>query len=287
MARPALSATRGLDILDFLAAFPGRDFKLSEIMRATDINVASCHAILSALTERGYLVRNSAQKTFSLGPVPMALGDAAQRSQPMLHRARTVVQELAKELGVPVLLTAVAGAEMVGILAATDPQGRGPGLRVGERRPMIPPLGAPFVAWGSEQAIQLWRERGGHDRDAAFAEEQRQALALIRARGFQISLRSPNSPRLSPEPGDAASGYKERMAGLVSGLVPAPIAETIEPEELYEVNLIAAPVFDREGTCAYNLCLGDFADRISGAEALAYAGRLVTACLAVMQAERG
>lgn len=283
MARPALSAARGLDILDLLAAFPGRSFTLSDIMRTTGINAASCHAILSTLAERGYVMRNEAQKTFVLGPVPVAIGESALRMQPMLARAREVARDLASELAVPVLLTAAVGEEMVGIVAQADPTGRLPGLATGERRPMVPPLGAPFVAWESAAAISTWLARGGHSGDPVFAAEQQRALELIRQRGFQVTLRNPASPRLTPE---AVAGYKDRMIGQVGQLVPAPAPAEITEDDEYDVILLAAPVFDRTGKCVYNLCLGDFSSRLSGRDVLSLADRLVTACLAVMQADR-
>jgi DNA-binding IclR family transcriptional regulator len=287
LARPALSATRGLDIIDFLAAFPGRGFTLSEIMRATGINAASCHAILNALAERGYVLREPGQKSFTLGPVPVAVGESALRAQPLIARAREVALDLARDIDVPVLLTAAVDDEMLGVLGFADSSGRGPDLRTGERRPMVPPLGAPFVAWDDEDAIAAWLARGAHARDADFAAEQRRALELIRQRGFQVSLRRAGSPRLAPDASDAAADYKQRMLGVVDTLGVVPMPETIEPDARYDVILIAAPIFNRAGQCVFNLCLGDFGRMLSGAQVLSHAERLVTAALAVMQAGRG
>ena len=253
-------------------------------MRASGINVASCHAILAALAARGYVRRDPEQKTFSLGPVLVAAGEAALRSQPMLARARDVALDLARDLAVPVLLTAAVDDEMVGIFSLPDPSGHRPKLATGERRPMVPPLGAPFVAWGGEEAIAAWLVRGGHAGEAGFAADQRRALGLIRARGFQVLLRNPDSPRLAPE---AGAGYKDRMIGQVDALGLVLLPETIAPDAHYDVILIAAPVFDRSGACAYNLCLGEFASRLSGSAMLAHAERLIAASLAIMQAERG
>ncbi|MFM6931369.1 MAG: helix-turn-helix domain-containing protein [Novosphingobium sp.] len=286
MARPALSATRGLDIVDFLAAFPTRDFTLSEIVRATGINPASCHAVLNALVDRGYVARVSGQKTFRLGPVLIAAGDAALRAQPLVVLARGAAAELAEDLGIPVMMSAAVGEDIVGVLAQPDPQGRMPGLRTGERRPLVPPLGAPFVAWADEGAIEAWLARAGEAQDV-----QRRNLSLIRERGFQVALRSPGTKRLAPEIGDMARGreaprYREHMVGLLSGLGEIPMPEIILPNERYDVVLIAAPLFDRAGACAFNLCLTDFVQPLSGAEILIHAERLVAACLNIMQADR-
>jgi DNA-binding IclR family transcriptional regulator len=286
VARPALSATRGLEIVDFLAAFPTRDFTLSEIVRASGINPASCHAVLNALTERGYVTRVPGQKTFRLGPVLIAAGDAALRAQPLVMLARDAAADLAADLGIPVMMSAAVGDDIVGVLAQPDPQGRIPSLRTGERRPLVPPLGAPFVAWSEEAAIEAWLARAGESEAA-----QRRNLSLIRDRGFQVALRSPGTTRLAPEISDMARGreaprYREHMVGLLSGLGEIPMPETILPDERYEVVLIAAPLFDRAGTCAFNLCLTDFPAPLSGSEILACAERLLAACLKIMQTDR-
>ena len=58
MARPALAASRAIDILNFLASRPDETFSLSELARRTGVNVASTHAIVAALTQAGYLNRS-------------------------------------------------------------------------------------------------------------------------------------------------------------------------------------------------------------------------------------
>jgi DNA-binding IclR family transcriptional regulator len=83
MVRPALSAARGLDVIDLLCASPARSFTLSEIARGTGVNVSSCHSVLNVLVERGYLLRDPQLKTYTLGPLLFAAGQAALASQPL------------------------------------------------------------------------------------------------------------------------------------------------------------------------------------------------------------
>ena len=47
MSRPGLAASRSIDIIELLSLFPERGFTLSEIVRATQINIASCYAVLN------------------------------------------------------------------------------------------------------------------------------------------------------------------------------------------------------------------------------------------------
>ena len=67
--------------------------------------------------------------------------------------------------------------------------------QVGQRIPLMPPLGELYVAWEGEDAIAAWLARGSHAGDAAFAAVQRHNLDLIRQRGFQVALRGRGGQR--------------------------------------------------------------------------------------------
>ena len=282
MARPALSAARGIDILQLLAASPGRSLTLSEIARATGINVSSCHAVLTVLTERGYLVRDAQQKGFALGPALFAAGQAALRGQPLLGHAQAGARALFDALNVPVLMTMAVGDEIVGVASFSRPDGQPPLLHAGERRRFVPPIGAPFVAWASEAQITEWLSRAPEAVPGA-QEELRAGVAAIRERGYEVLLRPTKGnghlaaqlrALAAPEPGMVYLGPDMALPG------------TIEPDTLYNVTMIAAPVFDRAGTCAYNLCLGPFAGPLHGQQVLDHADRLLRACVQIMHADR-
>jgi DNA-binding IclR family transcriptional regulator len=292
VARPALSASRSIEVIDFLAAFPERGFTLSEIARATKINVASCHAVLTALTHCGYLARNPNQKTYVLGPALVAIGQASLKSQPLVSHAAKAAEDLRRELGTPVLLSAVIGDEILAIISLADASGRTTGMRVGERRPLVAPVGAPFLAWSPEATIDAWIARHTAPRDETLVEAWRHTLALTRKRGYQVTLRSPNSPDIAALMAEMASGrrvpdYKDEVVRLINSLdrqLSQP--ETIVADQLYDILLIAAPIFDQNGEAAFNLCLGDFPEKLSGATITSYADRLVRTCLEIMRADR-
>ena len=79
MARPAPGAERSVAVLELLAAHPDERFTLSEVARRCDLNKATAHALLSALSERGVLLRHPEEKRYSLGPVLVSIGEAARR----------------------------------------------------------------------------------------------------------------------------------------------------------------------------------------------------------------
>jgi len=290
MPRPALSASRGIEIVDLLAAFPDRALTLSEIARAARINVASCHAVLGALVHRGYLTRETRDRTYRLGPALIAAGAAALRSQPRVARAQQAAQALASDLQVPVLLSALVGEEIVALASIADASGRGPGMRVGERMPLVLPVGAPFLAWSSEAAIEAWiGTRATHGEETAAA--WRQSLAATRKRGYQVTLRSPGSTALASLLAEMASRreiheYKDEVLSLMKSWDRQLLQPELQsPTQFHDVVLIAAPIFNESGESAYSLCLGGFSEPISGAMIEKYASQLVRSCLAVMGAD--
>lgn len=289
MARPALSASRTTAILDLLAAFPGRAFTTAEIVRATKINVASCHAVLNALAERGYLMRQ--EKTYVLGPALLAIGAATLKTYPVAARAEQAAQILFDELGVPVLLSTIVGDEILALASIPDRDGRSAGMRLGQRMPVTPPAGAHFLAWAPEPEIEAWIAKAA-DPASEQAEAWRRELALVRKRGWQVTLRVPQETEFATLLAEIAAGrqpleYRDQLGSLTFAknwkLVQP---DAIDPATLYDAVLIAAPIFDRNGGRPLSLCLGGFAEQLTGAQITAYTDHLIRSCLKVMREDR-
>lgn len=293
MSRPALSASRGIDIIELLAAFPDRSFSLSDIVRATGINVASCHSILSALCARGYLARSTANKTYKLGVSLIAVGHGAEKSQPMAVRAMEAADKLHADLKVGVLLCTTVGDELLALYGLDDPSGRNAGLHVGERLPLVAPFGAAFLAWASEEEIAAWFDRRSEPADGALVARLYRDIELIRDRGYQLYFSNGNASSTigslladmaSSNPMDNYKSTIRRMVNTFENHAAQP--EEIDDDALYEASMIAAPIFDRDGRTAFNLGLGGFAEPLSGKTISRYAAKLTQACLDVMRADR-
>jgi DNA-binding IclR family transcriptional regulator len=293
MARPALSASRTMDILDLFAAFPTRSFTMSEIMRATGINVASCHAVLSVLTNRGYLARN--EKSYSLGMALISLGEAAAQTQTLVARAKEAAQVLNKDLGVPVMLAALAGDDILTLASLPDVGGRFVGPWVGQRMPLAPPVGLQFLAWASDEVIAAWIGRGATD-DEATVSEWRRSLARVRDRGYLVTLNVHAATGAATDfsrlmqmmaAGTQPLEYKAQTSGLISDygwILEHP--ETIDSKTLYDVGYIAVPVFNPEGQAVLSLGLVNIAGKTSGEQIGLFAAKLMETCLRITQEER-
>jgi DNA-binding IclR family transcriptional regulator len=287
MRRPALSALRAMQIINRLTANPRRAFTMSELMRDTGINVGSCHALLTALTDNGYLRRCKGRKTYTLGPVLAAVGQAAFHSQPLISHARAEAGRLMARIGHPIILTHAVGDEIVAIFSLDDGPDRAGGLRVGQRVPFAPPLGAPFVAWSSDAETEDWLARQG-TRDESLLGDWRQALALVKQRGYQVTLRPPD-PDFSMVMKDIANGKapltarEEWARYFESGDRRLLQPETIERDARYPVVLIAAPLSDEKSGDTYCLGITGLPATITGADIEDMARELLQSCMTIMR----
>lgn len=185
MARPAPGATRSVAVLELLAAQPDERFTLSEIARRCDLNKATAHALLSALTERRVLLRHPVEKRYSLGPTMVIVGDAARRGYTPVDFAAPVLRRLADDTGLWARLRSFGGGEAVDVVEAGRPAFlRGfPPVRV----PLVPPVGAVAMAYADTAMVEAWLARAPVAERAADAAA---ALPGIRSEGFTVKLAS-------------------------------------------------------------------------------------------------
>jgi len=218
MARPALSASRSIAVLNFLAANAPEQFTLSDISGALDINLASVHALLNAMEDAGYVFRHPRLRTYGLGTAVVALGSAALQCHPAVACANEEAQRLSTELELSVAVTAAAGDDIVFLGRMGEHRPRDIAAYAGQRIPLSPPVGAVFVAWGDPAA---WLAKAG-DREGMAA-----VLDEVRSRGWAASFEPDHYQPL----------------GL------------LDPEASYDVVMVTAPVFGPAGTAVVALTL--------------------------------
>lgn len=292
MARPALSASRSIEIVELLATFPERAFSLSEIVKATKINIASCLAILNALSEKGYLVRAPKQKTYQLGPSLIAAGYAAQKGQPLIDHATRAARSLLEDLGFPVMLNTIVGEELLCVISLEDARGEDAGMQVGERLPLMAPIGTPFLAWSDEDAVEAWIANRSSPLNSKLLDALYRDLELTRERGYHIALRPQENRTIGSLMSEMArsksvADYKDEVRAVIQTFTEEMCAAiVIDPKEIYDVLLIAAPIFDQNGKAIYNLSLGGLPSGLKGSVVLKHAERLSRTCLDIMRAER-
>ncbi len=246
MARPAPGAERSVAVLEMLAAHPDDRFTLSEVARRCDLNKATAHALLSALSERGVLLRHPEEKRYSLGPVLVSIGEAARRGYSAVDFVAPTLHALARDTGLWARAWVVDG-DHIGVVADA---GRPPRLPTGGpvRLPLVPPVGALVMAYADPATVEAWLARSPAAEGAAAAAD---ALPAIRRLGFAVTLATPEWRTLT--------GSARRSLAVVAE-EPSPVrallaAAAHQPLLLTDVDRrstttpaeIGAPVFGRAG----------------------------------------
>ncbi len=269
MPRPALAATRALAVLNFLAAHPADEFTLSDLASELAVNVSSAHAVLGVLTDEGYLVRNPRLRTYSLGPSVVALGSGALERHPAVDHARDEARRLSEELDLGVAVTALAGDDIVFLARVGEYRARELAVHVGQRIPLVPPIGAVFVAWLDPEP---WLACAA-DRVAMEA-----VLDDVRARGWAVALET-----------DAHRARRGSVEELMVDLDASQyqVVGPLDTSRTYDVVMVAAPVFDRRGDSLVSITLLGLEPDLSAEQIAAYGERVRDAGLVATQRSGG
>jgi len=284
MSRPALAATRAVAVLNFLAAHPTESFSLSDLAARLEVNLASTHAILAALTDAGYVTRHPRLRTFTLGPSVVALGTAALECHPVIDMARDAGRELARQTGLEVAVTAPAGDQIVFLARTGEPSAQDISALVGQHVPLVPPLGSVFVAWGGAQE---WLARA---EDPTSLEA---VLEGVRRRGYSVGLEARARKGLGLALHDLAGHPADaELRGTIDTYVADLASGRYQPAELvpnrtYQVSMIAAPIFGADGQVVLALTLIGFPERLRGRVVEAYGEQVRDVGLVVTKRSRG
>ena len=112
---------RAIEILELLADRPQELLGLSEIARTLTMNKASCHATLTLLAERGYLIRH-AEKTYSLGPAILPPGQQLHaRPSRALPHARAEMAAAGRDLNLACVASGIVDDEIVVLDQTSSP----------------------------------------------------------------------------------------------------------------------------------------------------------------------
>jgi DNA-binding IclR family transcriptional regulator len=278
---------RAVAVLNYLAAHSGERFTLSEIARDLTLNKATLHAILGALTESGYLVRDADAKIYGLGPALVALGNSAVGSFPAVDTAMPEMQALTDELGFDCVASAAIHGEIVILARSGTPRPFGINVQPGQRLPLVPPLGTVFVAWSGREHIDAYLARVGPRVSADRREQYRRAIGAVRKRGYSVGLDGPPPPPRSPQ-GRRAKQHAPTLEESVRGVEIEEYALIeLDRSASYRLNHIGAPVFGPDGEVTLGLFLIGFAGGMPADRVPEYAARLVATCERVTKGIQG
>ncbi|SDX94200.1 transcriptional regulator, IclR family [Micromonospora pattaloongensis] len=110
--QPVKSAGRTLEVLEALAASPGRR-SLVDLARALDIPKSSLHGILRTMMQRGWVEADATGTRFGLGVRALQVGAAYLETDDAVGLMSTVLDELSRQFGETVHLGRLDGPHVV------------------------------------------------------------------------------------------------------------------------------------------------------------------------------
>ena len=292
MARAAPAATRAASILSFLTANPSRGFRISELAEHLGMNLASAHATLAVLCDAGFLLRDPVHRTYVLGPALAVTGFAALEQQPAVGAAIEQAELLADELGAEIGVHALAGRDVIFVARRGDPAARAASIGYpGDRSPLLAPIGAIFMAWADDDAVDDWLARAELPSD--LAASYRQNLTEIRERGFSVPTPPIGSPavkeamtRVRSEPTDLDAEHQ--LADVLQQADEMLVSlDRLSTTDVIVYKTIAAPVFDPIGRVLLSLSITGPEHAVPVDEVLRLGHRLAQAATVATRHVRG
>lgn len=280
MPEPSNPTGRVIDVLNFLAAHPTETFSLAEIARHVGLSNGSAHRVLTTLANAHFLSRNEKHRTYSLGMAMVAIGQAAVEKHRGIDVARRELARLAVDLNVQCSANTVVDGEVLVLAKEGTPQSHIGLTRVGERRPLIPPMGICHVAWGGEEMIRSYVDKAAPFLSEPTLKMLNAAFPLVRHRGFSIAARGPgtsHSREATVLPIDQVrdAAYWQSVHGLIGELSPNEVqlvdAADVGPEGIAH---ISAPIFSPAGTVSLQLVITGLPSDLSAEHIERYTERL-------------
>jgi flavin reductase (DIM6/NTAB) family NADH-FMN oxidoreductase RutF len=202
---------------------------------------------------------------------------------------RPEIERLANELGVECVAQAKVNNDLVLIASSGEPGGgRSPKI-VGRRVPHVPPIGALFVAWAGDEAIEGWFRRLAVPLEVSQRQLLLEGLHKVRKRGWSIALTSPSRHVIEAAESQFSTGrftpvQERELLRLMSGL-----SGLYEPTDLNlegdsAVRMIGAPVFGTFPSVEVVLQLWDLPSDLGARQITEFAERLKAAAAAVTAA---
>jgi DNA-binding IclR family transcriptional regulator len=236
-------------ILDFLAQHPHDRFGVSELARRLGLSKPTCLGIVSTLTACDYVVRDTQDKTYRLGPALISLGHTAQESMRVDPAAREELRRLSSAHDTTAALSAVID-DRITLLELVGPPGADVGVRVGQSYPFVPPVGLMFVLW-DDDALRAWLAKEPTIPLRTDSERLDRVVAECRDSGYLVELLTPGGRRLYALMAGMSSTLPDELRALLGELV-SDVGERVylrsengqRGSARSDVSVISAPVYD-------------------------------------------
>ncbi len=293
MADQSNPTRRVLDVINFLAAHPAEHFSLAEVARQVGLSKGSAHRLLTTMSDADFLSRDEKNKTYSLGMALLAVGQSALDKFRGLGIARREMVRLTQELNVQCSATALAGEDLLILAKEGVPQSHEDLNRVGERRPLIPPMGICHIAWGTGSVVTHYLALAAQHMSGSRFVWLQESLQLIRRRGFAMGGNGPHwrvlrATTVLPIGRDRDTSYWAGIFDLIGQLTPNEIQLAgFDEIDVHGVAHLMAPVFSADGKVALQLVLSGFPPKLGAKKLERYAERLCATAASITSEMNG
>ncbi|MCF2532357.1 helix-turn-helix domain-containing protein [Yinghuangia soli] len=279
MTAPSPPTDRVVAVVELLAAAPA-PVTVAEITARLDLNRSTATAVLGALEASGWVRRDPADRTYTLGPGLLGVAGAVHAKLAPADPVGAELRGLAERIGCGVALSEVGTRQITFLAVAGGPDALPSGIGVGTRLPLRPPGGAAAMPWRPQADQDAWL--------AAAPAEHRPALAaLLRLTAEHgVALWRPAAEHgrllgvlrdvvalLDEHPGRAELRTRvlDQLVAIAGHAYTA--ADLADPGPL-PLSYLSAPVFDRAGRARHELQIGPLRAAVPHAERAHYIAEL-------------
>lgn len=264
MASSSPPTRRVVEIIELLTERRDLSTRLSDIVKALDLNQATAFAIMKELVDAGWVSRDPVTKTYAIGGALVGLIKQMDQYGSSLNAA---AHAATADTGYATSVSERAGNQLVIIAFVTG--ANGPDQRwdpeAGDRIPFAAPFGPAFAAWEPADERQAWIQRSGVN-SPAFHAQLEQFLDETHAQGYSVERSSPEMvsalPAMTKLQAEALSdSMRDHLDQVLLEMTggPKPPA-TASGRQRHYVGSITAPVFNSGGRVTHNIGVHPFAD---------------------------
>lgn len=254
---------RVLDIIELLSHTGDRDIRFSDVVRELELSQGTAHAILKTLVDRGWVIRDPANKAFTLGPAVTLVASGLDVARPLAHIARAAIRRLADKMNMAASVLERAGDDLV-ITAFEYAADLATVIEPNQRIPYAPPFGIAFAAWDDADEQQAWIHRGATD-DADLRQRLRSVLIRTRERGYDVDWMTPALSQAAQAIGTLSGGeLPHNLRSVIDQLRVEFASANAMPNDntrgAHPVATISAPVLDVDDRIALVLAVHPLRD---------------------------
>lgn len=256
---------RVVEIVELLIARAGIPTRLSDIVKALDLNQATAFTIMKELVDTGWVTRDPANKAFSIGGTLVSLARQIDQSPSVAHTAQVAAQAAVADTGYAASVSERAGNQLVitAFMGAPSAQGDQWHAAVGDRLPFAAPFGPAYAAWEPEDERVAWIHRSGVN-SSAFHRRLEDFLADTVERGYSVERMSPEMvsaiPVMTKLQAEALSDSMRDHLNEMLLEMTGPSSSSVDnlSQKRHYVGAISVPIFNGVGRVSHSITLHPF-----------------------------